>query len=359
MEGGASYGDAISLPINLSGSFWLRYLCRMSVSRSVSFSPPPYRAPWYLPNGHWQTIVPALTRRVRDFTYQREALSTPDHDTLQLDVLAAGSSRLVVIAHGLEGDSNRPYVRGMTRAFHREGYDVLAWNFRSCGGAPNRQLRFYQSGATDDLHHLLTHWPFITRYTDIVLVGFSLGGNLTLKYLGEQGSSLLPTIRGGITFSVPLDLAACARRITHPSNRVYHRRFLRQLKQKIVRKHPTFPRDLPLEALADVRTLVDFDDRYTAPLHGFRNAQDYYEQCSSKQFLDDIAVPTLIVNAQNDPFLPQSCYLTYPPRRETAITFVAPVQGGHCGFLPRCHRPGQDYWSEQVARRFARTLSAS
>ena len=322
---------------------------------TTRFSAPVYRPPWYLPNGHWQTVVPALIRKVRDVTYQRHTLPTPDDDLLHVDALLSGVSRLVVISHGLEGDSHRPYVRGMTRAFHREGYDVLAWNFRSCGGVPNRTLRLYHSGATDDLHHLLTHWPGLGRYSTIVLVGFSLGGNLTLKYLGEQGASLSTAIRGGITFSVPLDLHACSRQLIHPTNRVYHRRFLKQLRQKIVDKQPRFPNDISLESLKQIKTIIDFDDYYTAPLHGFRNAADYYQQCSSKQFLESITVPTLVVNAQNDPLLAPECYLTDGSLDHSLVTFLAPEQGGHCGFWPKGHRRGENYWSEQVALLFART----
>ena len=328
------------------------YCYYMTSSCSVCFSASPYRPPWYLPNGHWQTIVPALVRNVGGFTYQREVFPTSDGDTLQLDTLTQASSRLVVISHGLEGDSNRPYVRGMTRAFYRDGYDVLAWNFRSCGGVPNQSLRFYHSGATDDLHHVLTQWPGIARYTTIILVGFSLGGNLTLKYLGEQGASIRPAIRAGITFSVPLDLHACAYQISQPVNRIYHRRFLRQLKQKIMSKHPLFPDELRTEPLARVKTLIDFDDYYTAPLHGFRGAADYYQQCSSKQFLKNITVPTLIVNAQNDPFLTPECYMASDGLKDSPVTFLAPRQGGHCGFLPQGHRRGENYWSEQQALEF-------
>ena len=323
------------------------------IHSSVSFQPPPYRPPWYLPNGHGQTIVPALLRRVRSFTFQRQTLSTPDGDRLQLDVLASGSPRLAIITHGLEGDSNRPYVRGMTRAFHREGYDVVAWNLRGCGGVLNQTLRFYHAGATDDLHHLLTHWPGIEQYASIVLIGFSLGGNLTLKYLGEQGTDLSPTIRGGITFSVPLDLGSCAHRITQPSNRLYHRRFLRQLKQKILDKQPFFPDELSLDPLRRIQTLVDFDEQYVAPLHGFRDAQDYYQRSSSRPWLPHIRVPTLVVNALNDPFLSPPCFV---PEEDLghSVVFLAPSQGGHCGFMPRGHTPGDDFWSEQVARQFAR-----
>ncbi len=320
----------------------------------MSCSVPPYQPPWYLPNGHWQTIVPSLTRKVRNIAYQRHLLPTSDGDQLQLHTLTQSASCLVVISHGLEGDSNRPYIRGMSRAFYREGYDVLAWDFRGCGGAPNRSLRFYHSGATDDLHHILTHWPGMHQYRSVILVGFSLGGNLTLKYLGEQGATLLPTIRAGITFSVPLNLSGSARQLTQPANRIYHQRFLTQLKRKIVAKQPFFPDELRTESLNDIRTLIDFDDYFTAPLHGFRDAADYYQQCSSKQFLPRIVVPTLVVNAQNDPFLGPECYLTSDPAENSPLTFMVPEQGGHCGFLPRGYRRGDNYWSEQLALAFAK-----
>ena len=327
----------------------------MTVNPSVRFLAPSYCPPWYLPNGHWQTIAPTLIRKVRDFTYRRQQLPTPDGDLLQIDVLTANSPRLAIISHGLEGDSNRPYVRGMTRAFHREGYDVLAWNFRSCGGVLNRSLRFYHSGATDDLHHLLTQWPGIEKYASVVLIGFSLGGNLTLKYVGEDSSLLPANVRAAITFSVPLDLQRCAQQITQPSNRIYHRRFLKQLKQKVIRKHPLFPDELSIQTLNSVRTLIDFDDYFTAPLHGFCDAADYYQQCSSRQFLRNIRIPTLIVNAQNDPFLAPECYNVDDQLTNQFVTFLTPEQGGHCGFWPKGHRRGENYWSEQVAIAFART----
>ncbi len=313
----------------------------------------PYRPPWFLFNGHWQTIVPALTRRVPHVAYRREVLATSDDDELQLDTLRRSSDRLVIISHGLEGDSNRPYVRGMSRAFYREGYDVLAWNFRSCGGKNNRQLRFYHSGATDDLHHVLSRWLASGRYREVILVGFSLGGNLTLKYAGERGSALDPRVKAVVTFSVPIDLAACAQQMIRPSNRIYHHRFLRRLKQKIRNKHPSFPEQLDVSLLKRTRTLIDFDDHFTAPLHGFVDAADYYRRCSSKQFLNEIKVPTLVVNAQNDPFLAERCYVSNHALNEFVI-FAAPTQGGHCGFMPQGHQNGENYWSEDTAVKFAR-----
>ncbi len=319
----------------------------------------PYCPPWYLPNGHLQTVVPALTRKVRNVTFQRNELPTPDGDRLQLDWLTQRSRRLVVISHGLEGDSNRPYVRGMSRAFYREGYDVLAWNFRGCGDTPNDTLRFYHSGATDDLHHLLTHGFEPPDYDHIVLVGFSLGGNLTLKYLGEGVYPVPGNVRAALAFSAPIDLQACARQITRPRNWVYHRRFLRSLKRKVARKQPHFPEELRLETLAEVKTLTDFDDAFTAPLHGFSSAADYYQRCSSKQFLTAIRVPTRVVNARNDPFLAPACFIDDDRLAATPVEFVAPAQGGHCGFMPRGHRAGQNYWSEQGAVDFVRKLLAN
>ncbi|MGB3851442.1 MAG: alpha/beta fold hydrolase [Tunicatimonas sp.] len=319
-------------------------------------SVPTYRPPWYLPTGHLQTIVPALTRKVRNLAYRRNELPTPDGDRLQLDWLTQGARRLVVISHGLEGDSSRPYVRGMSRAFYREGYDVLAWNFRGCGDTPNHTLRFYHSGATDDLHHLLNEGIELEAYDHVVLVGFSLGGNLTLKYLGEGVYPVPGSVRAALAFSVPIDLQDCARRMARPQNWVYHRRFLRSLKRKVTRKQPHFPAELSLSDLNKVKTLTDFDDTFTAPLHGFDSAADYYRRCSSKQFLTTIEVPTMVVSARNDPFLGSACFIDDDRLHRTPVTFVAPDEGGHCGFMPRGHRRGENYWSEQVAVDFARTL---
>ena len=315
---------------------------------------PPYCPPWYLPNGHLQTVVPALTRKVRNVDYRRNELPTPDGDRLQLDWLTHPSRRLAVISHGLEGDSNRPYVRGMSRAFYREGYDVLAWNFRGIGDTPNHTLRFYHSGATDDLHHLLTHGIDSASYDHVVLIGFSLGGNLTLKYLGERLYPVPGNVRAALAFSVPIDLHDCARQMARPRNWIYHRRFLRSLKQRVARKQPHFPDDLRLDTLAEVKTLTDFDDAFTAPLHGFRSAVDYYRRCSSKQFLPNIEVPTQVVSARNDPFLGPNCFIDDDRLARTPVEFVAPEAGGHCGFMPRGHRAGENYWSEQLAVDFAR-----
>src|SRR5690606_5595638 len=183
-----------------------------------------YLPPFFLFNSHLETIFPALLRRVALTDYTRERIATPDDDFLDLDWLAQDSDSLVIISHGLEGNSKRAYIKGMARALFNRGHDVIAWNFRGCSEEMNRQRRFYHSGATDDLHTVIRHAARNEKYKWIFLVGFSLGGNVTLKYLGEQGGGC--TIAGAVVFSVPMDLGSSCQKISLPGNRVYSQRFL-------------------------------------------------------------------------------------------------------------------------------------
>lgn len=292
---------------------------------------PNYRAGQFRANGHWQTILPALLRRVRlPKPYQRQRLELPDGDFLDLDWLKQDqpSEALMVISHGLEGNSQSPYVRGMAAAGFKAGLDVVAWNFRGCSGTINRKLRMYHSGATDDLHSLLQ--ALSPAYRQIYLVGFSLGGNLTLKYLGEQGVYAAAT--KAIAFSAPLQLMDAARTIDQGINRVYAKRFLKSLKNKIVQKKEQFPEKLDTTMLPLVNSLEEFDEYFTAPLHGFQGATDYYTRCSSIHFLPDIAIPTRIVNAQNDPMIGKAS--THPTNLpfNRLVSFISTRQGGHCGY---------------------------
>ena len=192
---------------------------------------------------HIETIVPALFRRVRGVNYRRERLETDDGDFLDLDWLDQEEKRtLAILCHGLEGDSARPYVKGMARAFSIRGYDVLAWNYRGCSGEMNRLPRFYHSGATDDVHRVVQH-AIKNGHDEIFLIGFSLGGNLALKYLGE---SKRPTeVRAAVAFSVPLDLEASCRQISQLENWLYAQRFLGNLKEKIRKKAQAIPARVP------------------------------------------------------------------------------------------------------------------
>jgi predicted alpha/beta-fold hydrolase len=301
----------------------------------------PYARPTLLFSGHLETIYPALLRRVPGTAFLRERIRTDDDDFLDIDWLVNGSDSVVIISHGLEGNTDRAYIRGMARACFQEGHDVLAWNFRGCGQEMNTKLRFYHSGETGDLD-CVVHHALRQGYRSIHLVGFSLGGNLTLKYLGERTPHA--AVKKAVAISVPLDLHNSCRRISAPGNKIYATRFLKSLKQKVVTKSRLMP-GLDTSGIKHIRTLMEFDDRFTAPLHGFQNATDYYSKCSALNYLQAISIPTLIINAANDPFLSASCYPVNELHSHPWISFVCPAFGGHVGFS-QFGKNGL-YWSEE------------
>lgn len=305
-----------------------------------------YRAPAYLPGGHLQTIHPAIFRRAPLVTTRRERLELPDGDFLDLDWATQGRDRLAILSHGLEASSKAPYIQGMAAALQRHGWDVLAWNYRGCGGEPNRLLPFYHSGASDDLHQVILHALAVHPAERIDLVGFSLGGNMTLKYLGERPAH--PRLHRAVAFSVPCDLACSSERLARRSNKLYMDRFLRCLRRKLVAKRPRFPHQIDLEGVGEVRNFRQFDDRFTAPLHGFKDAEDYWARASSKPFLPRIGVPVLLVNATNDPFLGPSCFPRAEAEASDYFHLEIPADGGHVGFS----MPRGEYWSEQRATEF-------
>lgn len=314
-----------------------------------------YHPPRWLRSGHLQSVWPTLFRRIELDEPETAVLATPDDDELHLDWYRQGNRRLAVLSHGLEGHSRRPYMLGLTRALLREGWDVLAWNFRSCGGVMNRQPRFYHSGATEDLDQVVRH--ALTRgYDAISLSGFSMGGNLTLVYLGQQGERLDPRIRGAVTYSVPCDLAGSAEMLARPSRRIYMQRFLRDLQAKMTEKARRFPEVIDVSGFDEIRNFRQFDDRYTAPLHGFRDAEDYWRQCSAINYLRDIRVPALMVNAADDPFLSPACFPESRSLLGHHVRLEAPRWGGHVGFVERAS--DGVYWSERRAVSFLGTLEA-
>ena len=313
----------------------------MPVIRS-HFAPAPF-----LRNGHMQTILPVLLARRLTLRFERERLELEDGDFLDLDWSRTGRNRLAVLTHGLEGGSTQTYIRGMAAALVAAGWDVLAWNFRGCSDEPNRLLRAYHSGDTADLAAIIAHAA--TAYARIALIGFSLGGNVTLKYVGEARPH--PAIVAAAAISVPLDLASSARKLDERwSNRIYLRRFLIPLIAKIEAKALNFPGKLNTDNIRAIRGFQEFDGRYTAPLHGFRDAADYWKRASARQFLPRIAIPTLILNARNDPFLTADS-LPYPEAEANPSVFLeVPDSGGHVGFLDFAH--GVQPWSERRVAEF-------
>ena len=314
---------------------------------SSTYTPPPL-----LDGGHRQTLYASLVRRV-DFVYdRRERITTPDDDFLDLDWATpdtTNTQRVAILTHGLEGSADRKYMRGMARAFVRRGWTVCALNLRGCSGETNRQVATYHSGKTDDLTLVVNH-VLDQGHAPIVLVGFSLGGNLTLKYLGERGAQVDNRIRGAAALSAPVNLSASADQIDRWSNWHYTQYFLHSLRQKMRVKARQHPDRVSTDRLWEIQTLRGFDDAYTAPLHGFNGADDYYRRASSKPLLSDLTVPTLLLNAANDPFLPPSCYPRSIARDHERLTLEIPASGGHVGFVS--FNDAGEYWSEQRTTSF-------
>lgn len=311
---------------------------------------PSYVAPAWLPGGHAQTIYPALFRRVVPVASRAERLELADGDFIDLEWSGNSSSRLAILSHGLEADLKTGYIRGMAAALIRRGWDVLTWNFRGCGGEPNRLLRMYHSGATEDLESVVRHALENHPAESVDLIGFSLGGNLTLKYLGESPARLPRQLHRAVVFSVPCDLACSSRQLALPANRIYMDRFLVAMRAKLRAKKAMFPDQLDLTGVDRIRTFQEFDDRFTAPIHGFRDAEDYWARNSSRQFLPQITLPTLLVNAANDPFLGPGCYPHEEAAASSCFHFESPQTGGHVGFPSFGN--GGEYWSETRAADF-------
>ncbi len=313
---------------------------------------PNYLPAWLFRNRHVHTIYPAVFRRIRDVVYQRERITLPDTDFLDLDWSRCASGvdnpeeeRLSIVLHGLEGSAAGGYVRGMVRAMNRAGWDAVAVNFRGCSGEPNRLLRSYHAGATEDLAAVLEHITATYAYREIMLVGFSLGGNLTLKYLGDVGTSLPAQVVAAAGVSVPCDLAASVEAMSTRTNQFYIARFMRNLREKMREKAASFPGQLSIDGLDEMTTFYEFDDHYTAPLHGYGTAANYWRVCSCRTVLPNIRIPTLILNAADDPFLGPACFPVREAEQSTFVYLEMPAYGGHVGFIDRAK--DKRYWSEQ------------
>ena len=318
--------------------------------------PPPYRPPFPFTSGHLQTLYPTLLRRTPLTNPQPERLTTPDGDFIDIDWHRSrhgASDRLAVVSHGLEGNARKKYPLGMARHLTAHGWDVLCLNFRCCSSEPNLLPRFYHSGVTDDLHQVLCH-GLRNNYAHAALIGFSMGGNQSLKYLGENPDLVPEPLKGCVVFSVPCRLADAVAVMDKPCNRLYMHYFMKGLRQKIREKAQRFPELIDTDGLDEMISFLPFDDKYTAPLHGFKDAADYYERCSSARFLHAIRVPTLIVQAVDDPFLSASCYPIQAAEENDNLFLEMPDFGGHVGFIGSwLERP---YWSEKRALAFLESL---
>jgi predicted alpha/beta-fold hydrolase len=313
----------------------------------------PYRPPLVFRQAHINTIYPALLRQSPALPYERVCIDTPDEDFLDVDMVRRGHRRVVLALHGLEGSSERPYIRAMLATFLERHWDVAGMNFRSCSGRMNRQLQSYNMGASPDLR-VVVGALLDMGYNNIVLIGFSLGGNVVLKYLGEEGIHAPSEIKAAVAISVPCHISSANEKIAKAENRIYLRRFLKTLHEKMAEKAARFPNQLQMPA-RPFTTFHEFDDYFTGPIHGYRDGQDYYERCSSLQFLPDIHRPTLLLNAQDDTFLSPACYPRSLAQQLDKFYLETPKYGGHVGFYQPTRKGG--YYSELRAREFVATFA--
>lgn len=346
--------------------------------------------PFWLPGGHLQTQYSALAARHHHIAFVRERVDTPDGDFVDVDWTGPGlfadrlhdgtvvkpdpglthtaahrwitahdwpllpqaqQTQALVLFHGLEGSSRSHYVQAIAQYFRARGWIVAVAHFRGCSGFANRMARTYHSGDSAEIAFLLQHVRQRIPQGQWHAVGASLGGNAMLKFLGEQRQQA-DWLAACAAVSVPMDLVACGNALsTTPAGRhIYGRYFLRTMRHKLMEKARRFPGAIDVVRLSQVRTIRDFDDCYTAPMHGYMNALDYWTQASSLPLLQHIAIPTLVLNARNDPFVPEP---SLPGSRDASASVLLhqPAQGGHAGFVTG-HFPAHINWLPQRIARF-------
>jgi predicted alpha/beta-fold hydrolase len=337
----------------------------MALSRPVSTSHSIVRRPseytytpaWWVPGAHLRTLWGKLVRRPPVVETRVERWATPDGDELELRRIASragGAAPRHLVLHGLEGTNRSHYLRGTLAHAHRLGWAADALIFRSCNGEVTRTRRLYHSGETTDLDFVVRRLVREQPGQSLGIVGFSLGGNVLLKWLGERGADLPDEVRGAVAVSVPFDLERGSRFIERGFGRVYTRHFLRTLREKARAKLDRDPELFDADALSKARTLYDFDDAVTAPVHGFASAHDYYQRSSSLNFLSAIRCPTLLLSAYDDPFLPPEVLSEVADiaAANPALEAEFHERGGHVGFVSGRSPLSPSYYAENRALEF-------
>ncbi|HUW28874.1 MAG TPA: hydrolase [Sulfuriferula sp.] len=314
-----------------------------------------YQAPAWLPGGDLQTIYPYFFARVPHVDYRRERWELPDGDFLDLDwVDAAADAPLMALFHGLEGNSRGFYALAMMNAARHRGWRGVVVHFRGCSGEPNRLPRAYFAGDSAEIDYVLKRLKQNNGQAALYAAGVSLGGNALLKWLGEAGETATAVISRAVAISAPVDLTITGRNLDKGINRYFYTaKFLSTLKQTALQKLDVYPALYERKQVEAISSLYAFDDLVTAPLHGYKGADDYWRHASSKPGLIHVRVPTLLINARNDPFMPGSA-LPRPDEVSSAITLDFPAEGGHVGFLEGPF-PGNVDWLPQRSLVFFET----
>lgn len=313
----------------------------------MPLAPSNYRVPRLLKNPHLHTILCVSFRKRPKIPYIRERLELRDGDFIDLDWSVTDPRKLVILTHGMEGSSKSKYILHSVAEANQRGYSALAWNLRGCSGHMNRLAKFYHSGKSEDLDAVVKH-AVQRGFREIYLAGFSLGGNLTLVYLGRAGSRVNRYIRAAVAVSAPVDLAASEVAIRAPKNRLYLKRFLLDFKKKF--HHKRAKRGIYIDITEfdrEITTLAELDERYTAPWNGFPSAKVYYERSSALPVLDKIRVPFLLLNPKDDTFLADECYPTALAAKSKNFYLETPASGGHCAMLSD-HRFNKSYMEKRL-----------
>jgi predicted alpha/beta-fold hydrolase len=332
--------------------------------RNVVELPPtalsPFQAPWWLGSTHLQTILAKYLAPKRQVVTRQSMLQLPDGDELQLNWglshQPSPTTPLVILLHGLEGNLRSHYIQGMIKSLEQHGYATVLMHFRGCHGKANKLPRAYHSGDTADFGYFLTtlrqQWPDVP----LAAIGFSLGGNVVVKYCGEQGTA--NPLFASVAVSAPLDLSASADRINQGFSKVYQRYLLDRLKATMQRKlaaHADFPLAVNQADIQQLQNIRQFDEMITAPMHDFLHAEDYYQRCSGKAFLSQVAKPLLLVHAADDPFLGASS-IPSPSELNPFVQLMLSQKGGHVGFVAGTVPWRRYYWLEQLVPQFLQQL---
>lgn len=304
-------------------------------------------------NGYFNTMYRPLF--MKDIcSYSRKRITTWDHDFIDLDFSFVGSKTLVLLIHGLEGSSKSNYMVSASKHLNKKGLDTVCFNLRGCSGEDNLLLKTYHSGKTEDVDFVVNYLIENYKYKDIIIIGYSLGGNLTLKYLGEKSGNISPIIKGGIAVSVPIDIASAEKEMDKLKNKLYIELFFKTMKNKLLQKAHKFPEyKLDKDKLFKATKFKHLELLYTVPIFGFKTPEEYWEKASSKPYLHSIKKPTLLINAKDDSFLSKECFPFKEAYDSDNFFFERTNYGGHVGFMSSFN-PSENTWLELRIERFIR-----
>ncbi len=306
-------------------------------------------APRRLFNGHLQTILPSLQDKKGTLPYERQRFTLSDGDFVDLDWLKGGNKKCALLIHGLEGGSQRKYLRKMASHLHAKGWDILAWNARSCSGEMNKAFRLYEHGEIGDLTEVIQDVNAKGDYEQMILVGFSMGGSIVINYLSRMADSLPKMVTHGVAISTPCNLGECADQLDKWDNYLYRNKFKRKLYKKVKHKAEQFPGRIDISKLSEVKCWRDFDEFFSAPVNGYKDAEDFYKKASAGNHVAGVKVPTLLINAKNDPFLTPSCSPFEIAQNHPNFYLEVTENGGHVGFPDRDKKT---YWLGQRVEDF-------